>query len=483
MKILGDRAWPAELREELEREIASIPAKTFMEEALPIPCICPPGFRKDPKNAPLYRKNLTSALLRTDTPEEALAFFRRHSFYQEFVCVLSSVALTVGFHDMAAFTGGAKLVLGMLLDVREAVQKRALAFVDSGKPYPPVPADPDAARTELAKTFEPFVKAFSTVAVAQKVTVVDRKDGDQKLIATLQDDLRRSREARTAAENATHEAARRAEAAERRVQTLESEQKARDAAVAAAEAARNAAETTRAVAESGLRRAEGELTKLKSRMGDFVRFREECFQKRMRVADLEQERDHLLEVQKVLADKVVALQARISNDDEEALREHVEVAPEPVAAPPKTLRERLAEAVSSDVPSDRRRLRILIDGHNVLNLAPEFASRIGVDEHQDIRKALVDRLARIQPAWGNCETELYFDGAIRNDYNPAPHLAVHFSGGEGDHRADRAILDVLEFYLEGGDYCLVVTEDSDFRSEAMNLGSRVIGSRDFMDLW
>jgi hypothetical protein len=83
---------------------------------------------------------------------------------------------------------------------------------------------------------------------------------------------------------------------------------------------------------------------------------------------------------------------------------------------------------------------------------------------------------------GRAETDVYFDGESRNDYNPARNVRVHFSGGEGDHKADLAVLDVLPFYVAQDDCCVVVTEDADFRREAMALGSHAIGSRDFWEL-
>ncbi len=481
MNLLENREWPPELRAELEREVQDIPAKSMLEAA-DIPAVCPKGFRRDLKNVPMYRRNLLSAVLAADIPPNALEFFRRHSFYQEFVCVLSTVALVQGFQAMAEFTGGAKLVLGMLVDFRPMVRKRALDFLDSGAPFPPVPDNPDDARTRLAETFEPFVKAFSSVAVAQNVTVVNREEDDRRLIATLQDELRRSRDARSAAENAQREAERRTETAERRVRTLEEERNGLAAAIAATESARNAADAAREAVEGERDAARSECDRMKIRMKDLVAFREECFQKREQVAELERQRVALVDECRRLEAEVERLAGEKSDEAKSALAADVERMTGAFTPQPRTLRERLADAVRSEAPSPGRRLRILVDGHNVINLDPAYARRIGVDSHESIRDAFVDSLVRMQPGFGNCEMDIYFDGAIRNDYRPHRNVQVHYSGGEGDHKADRAILDVLEFYLGEGDYCVVVTEDSDFRNEARQLGSRVIGSRDFMDL-
>lgn len=479
--MLENREWPPELRAELEREVQAIPAR-MMLEAADIPAICPKGFRRDIKNAPRYRQNMLAALLAADIPPNALEFFRRNSFYQEFVCVLSTVALVQGFRAMAEFTGGAKLVLGMLVDFRSMVRKKALEFLDSGVPFPPVPDNPDEARTRLAETFEPFVKAFSSVAVAQNVTVVNREEEDRRLIATLQDDLRRSRDARTAAENAQREAERRTEAAERRIRAFEEERSSLEAAVAAAESAREDAIAARAAVEAERDAAKSECGRLKIRMRDLVSFREECFQKREQVGELERQRVALVDECRRLEAEVERLAGEKADEAKTALAADVERMAATFSPQPRTLRERLADAVHSEAPSSGRRLRILVDGHNVINLDPAYARRIGVDSHESIRDAFVDSLVRMQPAFGNCEMDIYFDGEIRNDYRPHRNVQVHYSGGVGDHKADRAILDVLEFYLGEGDYCVVVTEDSDFRDEARQLGSRVIGSRDFMEL-
>ena len=481
MNLLENREWPAELRAELEREVKAIPAKEMMSAA-ELPQICPNGFRKDPKNVPMFRRNLTAALLGADVPERVFEFFRHHSFYQDFVCVLSTVALKVGFEAMAAFTGGAKLVLGMLADPRAEVRQKALEFLDSGEPFPPVPDNPDEARNRLAETFEPFVKAFSSVAVAQNVTVVNREEDDRKLIATLQEDLRRSRDARTAAENAQREAERRADVAERRNRAFEDERKTWTEAAFAAESARDAAIAARESAEAERDTAKAESERMRIKMRDLVAFREECFQRREKTGELEEQRAALVDECRRLEAELERLGDQQREAARETLSAFVNAAPIPTPPPTRTLRERLADAVHSEPPSARRRLRLLIDGHNVINLVPAFANRIGVDSHETIRDAFVERLVAVQPQFGVCETEIYFDGAIRNDYNPGRNVRVHYSGGVGDHKADRAILDLLEFYLEAGDYCVVITEDGDFRSEALSLGSRVIGSRDFMDL-
>ncbi len=480
MNLLENREWPAELRAELEREVKAIPAKAMMSAA-ELPQICPNGFRKDPKNVPMYRERLLGALVREDVPESVFEFFRHHSFYQDFVCVLSTVALTVGFEAMAAFTGGAKLVLGMLADPRAEVRRKALEFLDSGEPFPPVPDNPDEARNRLAETFEPFVKAFSTVAVAQNVTVVNREEDDRKLIATLQEDLRRSRDARTAAENAQREAERRAEAAERRNRAFEDERTTWAEAADAAESARDAAIADRESAEAERDAAKAESERMRIKMRDLVAFREECFQRREKTAELEEQRVALVDECRRLEAELERLGDQKREDARGILSESLAV-PVPPPPPGRTLRERLADAVRSEPPSVRRRLRLLIDGHNVINLVPAFANRIGVDSHETIRDAFVERLVAAQPLFGVCETEIYFDGAIRNDYNPGRNVRVHYSGGVGDHKADRAILDLLEFYLDTGDYCVVVTEDGDLRNEARSLGSRIIGSRDFMEL-
>ena len=477
MRLLEGREWPAALREELEREVSAISAEE-MFKGCGLKEICPPGFRQDRKNAALYRRNLAGALLRGDVRPEVLDFFRHRSYYQDFVCVLSTLALTLGFDALAAFAGGARLVLGMLLDVRPAVRAKALEFIDSGAEYPPVPADPDRARAELARTFEPFVKAFSEVAVAQNVTVVNREEGDRRLIATLQEELRRGREARTAAEQSAREAA-------KRVGALEQEIRRKEEALAEADRRQEAANTALATSSATLEEAVRELEtvrrradRLENQQRDLIRFRDECFQGRARIAALERSNGDLAAEIELLKEENRALREAGGARDREELRSHLDVAPEPetvVLSP----RERLAVAVGETVLSEERRIIILLDGHNVLHLIPSLAVEIDNMSHEDLRRELVAAAVRARTAFGNCQMEVFFDGPVANVSSPSPSVRVHYSGGVGDHRADGVLLDHLQFCIAGGAFCVVVTEDGDMRHKARLLGAHVIASRDF----
>ena len=484
MKLLEDREWPAELREELERQINAADAPDVFRAAERCPAIGR-TFRLDKANLPRFRRNLL-ALALGNPSESDLEMLRWCTFWKDVVCVLSVKALTDGFDAMAAFLGGAKLVAGMLVDPREEVRRKALSFLDSGAPFPPVPDDPEAARALLCETFEPFVRAFSAASVAPQVTHIDRTDEDREQIRRLNAALEEQRAQLSAAAQARRDAERKQDETALALRRAEA-----DAAQARAEA--DAERATRADAETRLAGAlsdtaalRDELLRRDNEIRTLQSFRDECLRLRERASALAADNESLRAGVDAAHERIGELETAARDTDAALLRASVEAAPVP-EAPRATPRDRLAALTYPDPLPAGNPLRILIDGHNVLNVAPEYVAMATTGpnppSHEALRDDLQHRIVALAGRLAPCEIDLYFDGPVANLYTLAPGVRLHFSGGTGDHRADNVILGDLAFYAQqGGASFLTVTEDADIAAEALRLGSRTVRSADFAQL-
>ena len=484
MKLLEDRPWPDALKAELQRQIdAADPADVFRAAGMS-PAVGR-SFRLDKANLPRFRRNLV-ALALGNPSESDLEAIRWCTFWKDVVCVLSVRALTEGFDAMAAFVGGEKLVVGMLVDPHEEVRARARRAITSGASLPPVPDDPVAAREKLAETFEPFVRAFSAATVAPQVTRIDRSDEDREQIQRLTAALEEQRVQLSAAAQARREAERVADETSRALRRTEADAAEARAEATAARDACAAAETRLAAALSDTASLRDALLRRDNELRTLLSFRDECLRLRERASALAADNDALRAEADALRTRVDEFEAAAHDDDAALLRASVAAAPAP-EEPRATARDLLAGLAYPDPFPAGAPLRIVIDGHNVLNVAPEYVAMATTGphppSHEELRADLQRRVIALAARLAPCEIDLHFDGPVDNLYRPAPGVRVRFSGGTGDHRADHVALDELAFYVQqGGASFLTVTEDADFAAEALRLGSRTVRSGDFARL-
>jgi len=126
---------------------------------------------------------------------------------------------------------------------------------------------------------------------------------------------------------------------------------------------------------------------------------------------------------------------------------------------------------------------LLLDGHNVLfGLQARYMPPRGkaVPDAKK-RQNLIDDLIRIAQPNPALRTILLFDGHTRSDSDPAPNVRVTYSGGEGEHRADRVIIDQIRFlktaYPEST--VLLVSNDNGLCKDARRLGAQDLSVLDF----
>ncbi|MDD5707126.1 MAG: NYN domain-containing protein [Kiritimatiellae bacterium] len=146
-----------------------------------------------------------------------------------------------------------------------------------------------------------------------------------------------------------------------------------------------------------------------------------------------------------------------------------------------------AEAADSDPETSVGRLRaalagrkptiLLIDGHNTLfslqsrYLPPQLK---GLPDW-NARNRLVDDLIAMTAGRPTCRAWIVFDGPVQSDHSPAHNVRVSYSGGTGEHRADRLLTDNVRFCVQSGaEAVLLVTNDGPLMATAERLGARTL---------
>lgn len=131
-------------------------------------------------------------------------------------------------------------------------------------------------------------------------------------------------------------------------------------------------------------------------------------------------------------------------------------------------------------------LTYLIDGHNLLYACRQAFLEQLADGHPGTaaRAELVRRLVAACPAPGP-EVFVHFDGAEPNTERPANNIHVVYPGGDGDQRADRAILRQLDALVAAGGAgtVVVVTRDIKLARRARKRGAEVIAPGEFLQAW
>lgn len=125
---------------------------------------------------------------------------------------------------------------------------------------------------------------------------------------------------------------------------------------------------------------------------------------------------------------------------------------------------------------------LLIDGHNVLfGLQGRYLPPQGAAVPTGpARTRLVEDVVRLAADHPTCRAWVVFDGPTRSESTPAKNVRVTYSGGEGEHRADEALLDNIRFFRAGGDFpILLVTNDNALAGEARRLGAKILSALEF----
>ena len=446
------------------------------------------GFRAVPANAEKFRKRLHTLLdAPSAMPASAIVSLRQNSFYQDFTCVLSSQAIIEGYRSLADLVGEVRLIVSLLLDPRAAVVDKALHILKSGALLSPRLDSHEAARVAMESTFAPFLRELSSILLppSSAPANISQETEFAKLIET----------------NAIREAE--CGNASKKIAALEAKLDKRQEKIKALEEAHILMTATRDALKAQTLSSERELAalrhdvKTKTRLIDkleasLVQEKSEKSSAREQVNELKaRNREFTEDNARLKREAAEALQSLAHIGETNKVQQMAEFIGTleqtvPKDMPRRTPRMWISELTSSPLREEEK-LVFLVDGHNVLNTITTYVSaRERGASHEAIRKALLRDIAAIQSKLGNCEIRVHFDGPTPSEGVAFgnPDLKVIYSGGTGDHRADRIIINYLSFYSLQTDAAKVITvsEDQDLRAEAALTGSRLLYPREFLSL-
>ena len=140
----------------------------------------------------------------------------------------------------------------------------------------------------------------------------------------------------------------------------------------------------------------------------------------------------------------------------------------------------LEKALCGDIPAI-----LLLDGHNVLlTLAVRYNPKRGQSMSNTQRRGLlVHDVEKLISATPTLRSWIVFDGAEPTDTNVGDNLRVLFSGGMGEHRADRVLVDSIRFFKtdEPELAVLLVSDDKELCAQVRRLGAETVGVVEFGD--
>jgi len=123
----------------------------------------------------------------------------------------------------------------------------------------------------------------------------------------------------------------------------------------------------------------------------------------------------------------------------------------------------------------RKGVFLLIDGHNVFfALQGKYAATSGpVVPDREKRARFVADVTRVVAARPTCRAWVVFDGPVRSEESPALNVRVVYSGGTGEHRADKVLAETVHFIraAEPKVPVIVATNDNALRGEMQKLGA------------
>lgn len=525
-----------EVKEALAARIRALPIDFFSQRAA---SSLVKGFRVSQKTLPTLRQRLIDQL---DHPqsfsENTVRLLRSAALTTQFIVPISEEVLTDrdGFNVLCQAFGGANLVAAMLFDTRDAVREKAKEAMLAGN----LPAQVEGKKRleALKKILDPFIAFFSKEVVrpwvdAKKAETAE--EGTEAEDGELDEALKQTGDEKFRAKIRT---------LQRRLETAEKERREALTAQRTAEDALKKAEKARDAAETRVQELQGTLMETERKLDAALRDAEHT---RKLAAEEEQrhnavKEDLLAQISRARAENAAQKQAmtgfaslagveRLRNDRDryrkayEALRSALDalagipqempdpeaeiVPPAPVEMPPdadvaeaeeenfesllsthlplkRTERDplQLLTALSGVSLRDDARILFLIDGHNFVNTRPDYVERIPKMSHEDLRKHFQRELRALADACPQCEIHLVWDGSAISDQNFGPRFKISYSGGLGEHRADRRITKYLS-YLEqrpSGEKVFVVTADIELRNDSARHGAALLYPDDLAEL-
>lgn len=131
----------------------------------------------------------------------------------------------------------------------------------------------------------------------------------------------------------------------------------------------------------------------------------------------------------------------------------------------------------STVDQDTKTI-LIIDGHNVLHRLPDRYKNTYEEglPGKKSRDKLTNELRFLSSTYPLLRVELWFDSNKAHDESVCDNLSIHYSGGTGEHRADKRILEQIAFlkYTASNSTIILATADRDESDQAIDLGAIIL---------
>jgi hypothetical protein len=140
---------------------------------------------------------------------------------------------------------------------------------------------------------------------------------------------------------------------------------------------------------------------------------------------------------------------------------------------------RLKNAVEED-----ENLVVLVDGHNVAFALTGLLGDAYEENGEPGTRARERLMELVLTAFGRspkCRVEVFFDGPDAARKRRAENVFEVYSGGQGEHRADRALTEQIEFFCRTMSAMprILVTDDKDLREAARGRDTRIMPAPQF----
>lgn len=124
---------------------------------------------------------------------------------------------------------------------------------------------------------------------------------------------------------------------------------------------------------------------------------------------------------------------------------------------------------------------LFLDGHNILNGISRYRQPRGRPQsHEASRTHLEKDIRNLFAHLPLVSVHLVWDGVAQTNHNLSDNVLVHYSGGTGEHRADRYIIAQMDYHKTVCDLPIVlVTDDNGFAGDARKRGAEVCKLHDF----
>lgn len=450
---LHDFEVPEQIAKEAENCIKNIDNKTILENITRLNLSKGlGGIRPIPANIPLIRKKLAELIKAGN--DAGLIWIHEGALYGKLTIVLSEKALTDGFDALENTFGSAPILLAMLLDDRESIREFAQKKCEQIIEWKIAPQSQEEAQTAFKETFAPFINEISHLLNKPEVQEVVREvkselpPAEAKELSELRKEVKALRKVQSEAYSFANELTQQQEKTARlereKASILDNDRELRQE-------------------NKQLKSSIDRLTHENSKLSEKISYLEEKVDAIRQSKHAQQERY-----------ETRLKQATKSAFDESYIQETQKLEKErnPVA-------EFFAVYAQNGFFTENTEAALIIDGHNVLN--KDYYQSLDLS-HEEIRMMLARALSKLFDFLPRLRIYLYFDSYSESTNNFGDErLIIKYSGGIGEHRADREIKkEYGHLLLAEEKFIFLVTDDNDIRDYCSEAG--IISSEDLIRL-